>query len=100
MYNTKGLDSPHFAGAAEVRRVAPIEESIDMLRTAVGCLEENIGALNNRLTPVMGTPMPVNHVSEKPPGFGVPLADTIQQITGRLGALNYQARELLDRLGV
>jgi hypothetical protein len=100
MYQTKGLDSPHFAGAAEIRRVPPIEESIDMLRTAVGCLEENIAALNNRLTPVMAPPSPINSAAEKPPGFGVPLADTIQQITGRLVALNYQARELLDRLGV
>jgi hypothetical protein len=100
MYQTKGLSHDQFAGAEAIKRCAPVEDSIDMLRTAVGCLEENFAALNNRLTPVLGPAVPVNAVSEKPAQFGVPLADTIQQITGRLGALNFHTRELLDRLGV
>ena len=92
---------PDMANATcEIKRVSNVEESLDCLRGSVGMLEDLIAGLTARLTPVLSS------TNDKAPAFctsssyGVPLADAMQQLTGRIGALSAQVQDLHDRLGV
>lgn len=86
--------------ACEIKRVSNVEESLDYLRGSVGLLEDLIAGLTSRLAPVLSsTSKPVND-SCKAPAYGVPLADAMQQLTGRIRALSDQVSDLHDRLGV
>ena len=92
---------PDMANAAcEIKRVSNVEESLDYLRGSVGLLEDLIAGLTARLAPVLkstSVPHPANDIAH---AYGVPLADAMQQLTGRIGALSDQVRDLHDRLGV
>lgn len=91
--------------ACEAKRVSNVEESLDCLRGSVGSLEDLIAGLTARLALVLSStsvPHPSNDKAPayKAPAYGVPLADAMQQLTGRIAALSDRVHDLHDRLGV
>ncbi len=86
--------------ACEIKRVSNVEESLDYLRSSVGMLEDLIAGLTARLTPVLHSTSVPHPANDKAHVYGVPLADAMQQLAGRIGALSDQVRDLHDRLGV
>lgn len=102
MYET--ASKPHYRNTidegAMLKRQSNVEEALDELRLYLGTIEDLTAGLCSRMAPVLRTQAMPHPTMEKPAGFGIPLADAIQQLAVRLSAVNVQLRDIHDRLGV
>lgn len=102
MYETTTKPNYHkeLEASASIKRTSSVEESMGYLRDSIGMLEDLVAGVGVRLSPVLNSTSVPHPPNDKAPAYGVPLADAIQLLTGRIGSLNSQVRDLHDRLGV
>lgn len=102
MYET--TSKPSYRSAIDdgvmLKRQSNVEEALDEIRLYIGTLEDLTAGLGSRMAPVLRTVSVPHPAMDKPAGFGIPLADAIQQLAVRLSAVNVQLRDIHDRLGV
>lgn len=99
MYQDK-LSNAATPYGAELRRNSPIEDSIDNLKVSVGAVEDLAVNFNGRLAPILCPSIGAAANLPKTPSTGVPIADTLDQLSARLNAVIVQLRDTYDRLGV